>query len=398
MSFPDWVDPQWSADLPTLRSRGENQELEYISSFPSNVRDLAREVAAFATSHGGTILLGITDSGELRGLPNVDNAEGRDALVRRIEGICRGTVKPAITPLIRFALEAGKAVAVIVVPKGSEPIYYSGAVPYIRHVTESRPAEPHEVVELVRAWLPAAAALAETETPNALAELLSRLATVLIDVLLYGEEYDDREVNPWFDQWRSQYRYCANQLRELALEDAAIREGIASECVGLADALDEITSSRVTLGGGADLRALLEAAMNLAVRLKRSRVDTFPLSATSLQEVRTMLVQRSRRLQALVDRREHMSERNQEDEFQSEASEIGQSVLRLSYYNLDNLGTNVSEKLRDIGRRLHLLETVDTGYSDGGRAVQHIFDTAESAAKDLDLVVRAMSDHGSSPV
>ncbi len=394
--LPDWVDRQWSTELPALRSRGENQELEYISSFPANVRELAREIAAFATSNGGTILLGISDSGELQGLSDVNSAQGRDALVRRIEGICRGTVKPAITPLIRFAFEADQAVAVIVVPKGSEPIYYSGGVPYIRHVTESRPAEPHEVFELVRAWLPTAAALTEVPPSNPLAELLSRLATVLIDVLLYGEEYDEREVNPWFDQWRAQYRYCASQLRELALEEAAIREGISSECVALADALDEITLFRMTLGGGADLRAMLERAMSLATDLKRSRVDTVPLSESSLQQVRALLVQRSRRLQALVDRRKQMSERNQEDEFQSEASAIGQSVLRLSYYNLESLGKNVSGRLRDIGRRLHLLETVDTGYSDGGRAVQLIFDTAESATKDLDLVLRLISDDGSS--
>ena len=34
MSIPEWADIQLSKDLPILRSRGENQDLEYESSFP----------------------------------------------------------------------------------------------------------------------------------------------------------------------------------------------------------------------------------------------------------------------------------------------------------------------------------------------------------------------------
>ena len=49
--MPEWADEQLSRDLSVLRARGENQDLEYIESFPQNVRELAKEIAAFATSN-----------------------------------------------------------------------------------------------------------------------------------------------------------------------------------------------------------------------------------------------------------------------------------------------------------------------------------------------------------
>jgi hypothetical protein len=48
---PPWADEQLSKDLPHLRARGENQDLEYMESFPQNMRDLGKEIAAFATSN-----------------------------------------------------------------------------------------------------------------------------------------------------------------------------------------------------------------------------------------------------------------------------------------------------------------------------------------------------------
>src|SRR3990172_1448125 len=95
--IPDWADEALSRDLPVLRSRGESQELEYKSEFPTNARDLGKEIAAFASSNTGTILIGVADSGDLIGLPECKSPEGRDQVIRRLEGISKGTVKPSIT-------------------------------------------------------------------------------------------------------------------------------------------------------------------------------------------------------------------------------------------------------------------------------------------------------------
>ncbi len=86
----DWADAQLSQDLPVLRSRGESQELEYIEALPQNTRELGKEIAAFATSNTGTILLGVSDFGDLIGLEGLESAEKRDQILQRVGGICRG--------------------------------------------------------------------------------------------------------------------------------------------------------------------------------------------------------------------------------------------------------------------------------------------------------------------
>ena len=57
--YPEWVDQQLSDELAVLRVRGEGQRLEYISEFPDQAGNLGKEIAAFATSNAGTILIGV---------------------------------------------------------------------------------------------------------------------------------------------------------------------------------------------------------------------------------------------------------------------------------------------------------------------------------------------------
>jgi ATP-dependent DNA helicase RecG len=82
----EWIDSAASSELPILRSRGEDQALEFMPEFPSNARELAKEIAAFASTNPGMILIGISDAGELVGIPSATDSRSRDSLVRRIEG------------------------------------------------------------------------------------------------------------------------------------------------------------------------------------------------------------------------------------------------------------------------------------------------------------------------
>ena len=205
MNIPNWADENLSKELPVLRSRGEGQNLEYKKIFPQNTRDLAKEVAAFATSNQGTILIGVSDSGDLVGIKDAENQEKRDNLLKRLEGICRGTVKPAITPVAKFAVENDLFVLAVNVPHGRQPIYYSNNIPYVRHLTEARPAEPHEVLELITEYLASQSLGENKNAPDDRSDFYSNLSRILVEVLIYAEQADEREINPWLGQWRSEF-------------------------------------------------------------------------------------------------------------------------------------------------------------------------------------------------
>ena len=388
MEIPEWANEQLSKDLAILRARGENQDLEYMESFPKNVRELSKEIAAFATSNQGTILIGVSDTGDLVGLKEALEPEGRDNLLRRIEGVCRGTIKPAITPTAKFASEDGNAILVIIIPKGSQPVYYSHNVAYVRHITESRPAEPHEIVELVRAWLPSTDLVREETDP--LSHVLSQLAPVIVDVLIYAEEADDRNVNPWLDMWRAQFEQAASELRELAIHDTAVKQKMSDELHELAQSLDEVANFRLHLGCGPELSALVNHVLELAEGIKQRRIDSVPLSEQSLAEIKRTVVSSERKLSNLIDRAEDMIEQGRIEEVQVEASEIGHTLLRASYYNIASLQEGFDQRLQELGKDLHLVETMRL-YMDGGRSLNAVAERVKNCSKKLTEIVSSLA-------
>ena len=383
MRMPEWADEHLSRDLLVLRAKGENQDLEYMESFPQNVRELAKEIAAFATSNPGTILIGVSDTGDLVGLEDALTIEGRDTLLRRIEGICRGTIKPSITPTVKFANEDDKVVLVIIVPKGSQPVYYSNHTPYIRHVTESRPAEPHEIVELVKVWLPAVGLEREDQDP--LTHLISEIATVIVDVLIYADEADERNVNPWLEMWRTQFQQGAAELRELAIRYTAIEQEMSDELNELAQALDEVATFRMYLGCWEKLSALIRRVYELASSIKHRRIDPVPLSEASLGGIKQTIVSSGRSLSSLADRAEQMVEQGRIEEFQAKASEVGHILLRASQYKISSLQDGIDKKLQAIGRGLHLVETMRICL-DGGRSLNAIIEKVKNYSSELNQI------------
>lgn len=380
VSIPEWADAQQSRDLPNLRARGEGQDLEFKKEFPRNTSDLAKEIAAFATTNAGTILIGVDDAGDLVGLPDVGTSLQRDELLSRLQGICRGTVKPAITPVVKWAVENGAHVLVVLVPRGSQPVYYSSNVPYVRHLTEARPAEPHEVIERIQEYLTTANIGGADEDPYS--EYLGRLASVLIDVLVYAEETGDRQVNPWLDIWRAQYEHAASELRSLANESVAIEREIADDLSTLAGALDSVAHFRMYMGCAAELNPMLDEVREQTKRLKERYIDVVPLSDVSLQQVRDVIIAKQRQLGQLTDRMADLVNDGRVEDLQSEASEIGGMLLRLSYYNLSGIGDGFAERLRTAARDLHLVETARL-YMDGGASIQAIVDRVESRSTEL---------------
>jgi hypothetical protein len=133
---------------------GEGQQIEWMQGFPDNAWDLRKEIAAFATSNPGVIFLGISNAGDLVGIDGLDHPEGKDEMMRRIDGVARG-VKPSVTVRTSFPIdeEAKVTIVRIAIPSCPEPVYYVGDVPYLRSGQESRPANPDEVKELHKKYL-----------------------------------------------------------------------------------------------------------------------------------------------------------------------------------------------------------------------------------------------------
>ena len=358
-------------DLPVLRSRGEGQHLEYKKIFPQNTRDLGKEIAAFATSNQGTILIGVSDSGDLVGIDAADNQEERDNLLKRLEGICRGTVKPAITPVAKFAVENELIVLVINVPHGRQPVYYSNNIPYVRHLTEARPAEPHEVLEIITEYFNKQGIGKSENADDARSEFYSTLAKVVGEALIYAEQADDREINPWLDQWRSEFSYAAGELRELSVLDIAIEGNIVEELKEVAGSLDEVANLRLTLGCGPKLKELTDHAKARLIALKQRKIDSIQLTDDSIKQVKEIIFITGRKLDDLVNRSHDMVETGKIEELQAEASGLGHELLKIAQYNINALGDGVKEELASIGRTLHLVETMRL-YMDGGKSMQEI--------------------------
>jgi hypothetical protein len=388
--LPDWADVKLSNELPMLRAQGESQHLEYKEKIPTNMRELAKEIAAFATSNAGTILIGVTDSGDLVGIEEAQSMGGRDQILRRLEGICSGTVKPAITPSAEFAVEDGKAVLVLSVPKGRQPVYYSGNIPYIRHLTAARPAEPHEVLEIITEHLASTPGSQQGVLENKERVFYSRLAKILNDVIIYASEASDRMVNPWLDQWRSEFGYAATSLRSLSLEEVAIAEEIQDDLTNIARSLDAVAHLRLHMGSGPELDQLKNSAAEQAQQLIIKCSSKFKLDEDSLRHIRDMVLTLGRKLQMLASRAVDLVETGRTDELQSETSAIGLELLQMAHYNIDSLGKDVKDGLIDVGRRLHLIETVRL-YMDGGQSQNALIGSIANLSESLNAIAEKLS-------
>jgi len=387
MKLPSWVDEQLSSDLPILRSQGEGQHLEFKEIFPQNTRDLAKEIAAFATSNQGTILVGVSDSGDLVGITGADDQKERDSILKRLEGICRGTVKPAITPIAKFAYENELVVLVINVPHGKQPVYYSGNTPYLRHLTESRPAEPHEVVDLISEHLINRGIGEDKGGDDLRSSFYSELARIIGDTLIYANQVDERNVNPWLDQWRSAFGYAAEELRELAAQDLAIDDNLDEELRDIANSLDEVSKFRLTLGCGPALDKLVKKAKEKLESIKGSKIDNIALSQDSLDYIKETIITTARKLRDLVTRSNDLVESGNIEELQEDASELGYDILRVSKFNIVNLGKGVKESLIDVGRTLHLIETMRISM-DGGASMRAIVEKIAQSSDDLETIIK----------
>jgi hypothetical protein len=94
----------------------------------------------------------------------------------------------------------------------------------------------------------------------------------------------------------------------------------------------------------------------------------------------------ARKLHDLVNRSRDMVETGRIEELQTEASEFGHQLLKISQYNIDVLGEDIKDKLTSIGRDLHLVETMRL-CMDGGKSLQAILDKISDSNDSLGQLI-----------
>lgn len=133
-------------DLKNLIATGESSFLEFKHRV-SSPEKIAREIAAFANSKGGTILIGVSDSGELVGVESY--MEEEFWLSQASHDVCI----PAVDIRIELLNQGNRDILIVTVPEVQEkPIYVKGKkqrTVYIRQQDESVVASD-EFVEVLK--------------------------------------------------------------------------------------------------------------------------------------------------------------------------------------------------------------------------------------------------------
>lgn len=106
-------------DVKNLAQTGEGAYLEFKRTIPSAYK-IAREIAAFANTKGGTVLVGVDDDKSLVGV--IGYQEEEFLLARAAEELC----KPAVDITIEIVHFGDRDLLVIRVPEANDkPIYVS---------------------------------------------------------------------------------------------------------------------------------------------------------------------------------------------------------------------------------------------------------------------------------
>ncbi|MDE0134280.1 MAG: putative DNA binding domain-containing protein [Acidimicrobiaceae bacterium] len=98
-------------------SRWEFKQFEFRDSRPISPQrdDLADEIAAFANAQGGTLLCGVTDSGDIQPMSRAQ----LDQVELRIVEICRDSIEPPLVPDVHRRQLDAHALLVVEIPPGT---------------------------------------------------------------------------------------------------------------------------------------------------------------------------------------------------------------------------------------------------------------------------------------
>lgn len=389
MDVPDWADTQLTNDIPRLLRGGEGQSVEFKEQLPKQASDLAYEVAAFASSNTGLILLGVADSGEVVGVGGVDTNTARDAFVRRILGICQ-VVRPSVTPTIAWAVAESCSILCITVPKGVHPLYYVHHRPYVRRASVSRPAEPDEVVNAIKTS--DAGNAQELSADSNDSAYFAGLAQILVGTLIWCDvDVYLRSLNPWVGEWTSYAQHAADKLRDIAADDFAIQRNMQEAVQGLASLLDSIANFVHVIGGANDFEKVCADVRESAQALFDLFVRPIAVSKASELAMKSTLQKTTRLLTESWKRAEKDPYSQAVAEAQVLSGQYGRRFMEISYYPLEFLTAKNALILREIGAGLFLLEAKHL-YLDGGESQRQAIAAARGYIDQVTQLQQSMID------
>jgi ATP-dependent DNA helicase RecG len=132
-------------ELIQLIGRGEDSHTQFKQNQDvTNAQSLAGELVAFANSKGGRILIGVSDQGEVAGLPAAD--------VRRINQLLANTatnnVRPSLNPETENVSVGDRLVMVVTVREGiSKPYSDNNGVFWVKCGSDKRRATAREEIQ-----------------------------------------------------------------------------------------------------------------------------------------------------------------------------------------------------------------------------------------------------------
>jgi ATP-dependent DNA helicase RecG len=122
--------------------KGEDFHTEFKEILPDN-EDLSRLIVCFANADGGLLIIGVSDSGKITGISNLDEA------IRRIDDVAFNRCEPPVSIYVETVEDEGKTALIVRIPKGLQrPYRTKSGLYYIRASNRCRHASWEEVRRL----------------------------------------------------------------------------------------------------------------------------------------------------------------------------------------------------------------------------------------------------------
>jgi len=159
------ITDETAGEVLTLIEKGESEKLEFKSTVRWNLRtgkagkeiELAwlKGVVGFLNTDGGVLLIGVDDSGKVKGI-GFDNFENEDKCLRHIDNLINQHIGPEYLRFIRYGLVGirGEKVVMIRCARSNDPAFLKNNKEenfYVRTGPASRKLSPSQILKYLEA-------------------------------------------------------------------------------------------------------------------------------------------------------------------------------------------------------------------------------------------------------